>query len=120
MDEAQRKMTEAPTMVDADFRDLVWAAMRGGAAPPAQPLDVLGQLRELGQPASVQQCLHELFPDRQPSEVAYGIARGVTDGDIVELPAREDGAILYVADRRYRRRLDSHLLALLRPEQAHR
>jgi hypothetical protein len=108
-------ITEGREIVDADFRNLVWAAMRGGAASRPQPPDILARLRELGRPAAVQECLRELFPDRLPLQVADAFARGITDGDIVELPELEDGTIRYVANRRCRRRLDPDLVALIRP-----
>jgi hypothetical protein len=119
MEQVHGVSTKGPAIAEADLRDLIWAAMRGGAASHAQPPEIIGRLRELARPVTAEECL-ELFPDRKPSEVADAFARGITDGDIVELPEGDDGTICYVANRRRRRRLDPHLLALLRPEQAGR
>lgn len=110
-------MTEGAAIADVDFRNLVWAAMRGGSASRPQPPEIIARLRELGRPATVQECLRELFPEWHVSKVADAFGRGVTDGEIVQLPDGDDGAIRYVANRRRRRRLDPHLLAVLRPRQ---
>lgn len=117
MKQGHRGVAGGATIADADFRNLVWAGMRGGAASRDQPPEIIGRLRELRRPATVQECLRELFPEWHVSKVADAFARGVTDREIVELPEGEDGTIRYVADRRHRRRLDPNLLAILRPRK---
>lgn len=113
-------MTDRPAIPDFVFRDLVWAAKRGGAASRPQSPDVLARLRELSEPATVQECLRELFPDLDAFELAEAFASGIAGGDIIEILERDDGALRYVAERRHRRRLDPRILALLRPEEPRR
>lgn len=98
-------VTESPAMADVAFRDLIRAVGRAGAASRPQPTYVLARLRELGRPATVQECLRDLFPGRRPLEIAEAFARGISEGDIVEIQGKEDAdTIRYVAERRYRHR----------------